>query len=28
LQALTGGPNARPLQDRNERRIICVGCAG
>ena len=28
LQALTGGPNARALQDRNERRIICVGCAG
>lgn len=27
LQALTGGPNARALQDRNERGIICVGCA-
>lgn len=28
LQSLTGGPNARALQDRNERRIICVGCTG
>jgi len=28
LQSLAGGPNARALQDRNERRIICVGCAG
>ena len=27
LQSLTGGPNARPLQDRNERTILCVGCA-
>lgn len=27
LQSLTGGPNARSLQDRNERSIICVGCA-
>jgi len=27
LQSLTGGPNARALQDRNERRIICVGCS-
>ena len=27
LQALCGGPNARPLQDRNERTILCVGCA-
>lgn len=27
LQELTGGPNARALQDRNERSIICVGCA-
>lgn len=26
LQALCGGPNARPLQDRNERTILCVGC--
>ena len=26
LQALTGGPNARPLQDRNGRRILCVCC--
>ncbi len=26
LQALTGGPNARPLQDRNERTVLCVGC--
>lgn len=28
LQSLTGGPNARALQDRNERSIICVGCTG
>lgn len=28
LQALTGGPNARPLQERNERTILCVRCAG
>ena len=28
LQALTGGPNARPLQARNERSIVCVGCIG
>lgn len=26
LQALTGGPNARPLQERNGRTILCVGC--
>ena len=26
LQALTGGPNARSLQDRAERTILCVGC--
>ena len=26
LQALTGGPNARPLQDRSERTILCLGC--
>ena len=26
LQLLAGGPNARPLQDRNERTILCVGC--
>ncbi len=26
LQALTNGPNARPLQDRNGRTILCVGC--
>ena len=26
LQELTGGPNARPLQDRNGRTIVCVGC--
>ena len=26
LQALTGGPNARSLQDRNDRTILCVGC--
>lgn len=26
LQALTAGPNARSLQDRNERTIVCVGC--
>lgn len=26
LQALCDGPNARPLQDRNERAILCVGC--
>jgi carbonic anhydrase len=28
LQALTGGPNARPLQERNERTILCLGCTG
>ena len=28
LQELTAGPNARPLQDRNERTIVCVGCTG
>ena len=27
LQELTGGPNARPLQDRNGRTIRCVGCS-
>ena len=27
LQSLTGGSNARSLQERNERSIICVGCA-
>ncbi len=26
LQALTNGPNSRPLQDRNDRPISCVGC--
>ncbi len=26
LQALTGGPNARSLQDRNGRTVLCVGC--
>ena len=26
LQALTAGPNARSLQDRNDRTILCVGC--
>lgn len=26
LQSLTGGPNARALQDRNRRTILCVGC--
>ena len=26
LQALTGGPNARPLQDRSGRTILCMGC--
>ena len=26
LQALTAGPNARALQDRNDRTILCVGC--
>lgn len=26
LQVLAGGPNARPLQDRNGRTILCVGC--
>ncbi len=26
LQALTGGPNARSLQDRNGRTILCMGC--
>lgn len=26
LQQLTGGPNARALQDRNGRTIVCVGC--
>ena len=26
LQSLTGGPNARPLQERNARTILCVGC--
>ena len=25
LQAFTNGPNARPLQDRNSRSILCVG---
>ena len=28
LQSLTGGPNARALQERNERTIVCVGCTG
>lgn len=28
LQSLTGGPNARSLQDRSARTILCVGCAG
>ena len=26
LQALTNGPNGRPMQDRNVRSIVCVGC--
>lgn len=26
LQVLSGGANARPLQDRNGRTIVCVGC--
>ena len=26
LQALTNGPNGRPMQDRNGRSIVCVGC--
>ncbi len=26
LQALTNGPNARPMQDRNGRSIVFVGC--
>lgn len=26
LQALAGGPNARALQDRDGRTIVCVGC--
>ena len=26
LQELTGGPNARPLQDRAGRTVLCVGC--
>ena len=26
LQVLTAGPNARPLQDRNGRTILCAGC--
>ena len=26
LQALTGGPNARALQDRNGRTVVCVDC--
>lgn len=25
LQALTNGPNARPLQDRHGRRVLCCG---
>ncbi len=28
LQALTGGPNARPLQERSGRTVLCVGCGG
>lgn len=27
LQVMCGGPNARPLQDRSGRTILCVGCA-
>ena len=26
LQALTNGPNGRPMQDRDGRSIVCVGC--
>ena len=26
LQAVTNGPNARPLQDRNDRSILCLDC--
>ena len=26
LQQLTGGANARPLQERNGRAILCLGC--
>lgn len=26
LQSLTNGPNARALQDRNHRSILCAGC--
>lgn len=26
LQSLTGGPNARPLQERLGRAVLCVGC--
>ncbi len=27
LQQLTGGPNARPLQARHDRTILCLGCS-
>ncbi|MYE07114.1 MAG: carbonic anhydrase family protein [Chloroflexi bacterium] len=27
LEMLAGGANARPLQDLNQRTILCVGCA-